>query len=166
MGKQGATIAAEHGLLTSYRQRLFEGQQRLADAKAGKGTEITACDLAGGADVLKDLALEFVKDKAAVRLKFQKAATHDEAIQRLDKGTTELLLTDGAIAERPHPGPLPEGEGSRSPALSGREKGALPKALTLALSRGERERWQKTLALPRRERGRRGASNWDGWPRR
>ena len=53
------------------------------------------CDLASGADVLKDLALEFSKAKAAVRLKFQKAATREEAVQRLATGETELLLTDG-----------------------------------------------------------------------
>ena len=86
--------------------------------------------------MLKDLSLEFAKAEAAVRLKFQKAGTREEAVQRLDKGATELLLTDGPVGEvakemtndraernRPHPKPSP-----------GAERG--PRALTLALPGG------------------------------
>ena len=116
---KAASTIKQCGLWPDCQLEQVRGQQRLAEAKTGKGTEIVVCDLAGYEDVLKDLSLEFVKAKAAVQLKFQKGNTRDEAVEKLNKGATELLLADGPIAEgergaqgrRPHPGPLPKGEG-------------------------------------------------------
>ncbi len=119
-GAEAAKIVQQFGIWPEYLAEEANSKQRLADVKAGKAAEILACDLTGCGDVLKDLSLEFVKAKAntAIQLKFQKAGTRDEALQRLAEGATELLLTDGAITKgesqakgnRPHPSPLPEGE--------------------------------------------------------
>jgi phosphate transport system substrate-binding protein len=76
------------------------GQQRLAEVKNGKGTEIVVCNLTGCEDVLKDLSLEFVKAKTTVQLKFQKGEARDTAIEKLAKGAADLLLADGPIPAR------------------------------------------------------------------
>ncbi len=127
-GAEAAKIVQQFGIWPEYLAEEANSKQRVADAKAGKAAEILVCDLTGCGEVLKDLSLEFAKAKAAVRLKFQKAGTREEAVERLGKGATELLLTDGPVGEvakemtndrternRPHPNPLPEGEGTVRP---------------------------------------------------
>ncbi len=119
-GAEAAKIVQQFGIWPEYLAEEANSKQRVADVKAGKAAEIPICDLTGCGDVLKDLSLEFVRAKAntAIQLKFQKAGTRDEALQRLAEGATELLLTDGPIpqggsdtqAGRSHPGPFPEGE--------------------------------------------------------
>jgi len=118
-GAEAAKIVQQSGIWPEYLGEKARGQQRVAEVKAGNGTAIVVCDLTGCGDVLKDLSLEFVKAKAAVQLKFQKGETRDTVIEKLAKGATELLLADGPITEggrgtegsRPHPDPLPKGEG-------------------------------------------------------
>jgi len=99
-GPKATKIVRQFGLWPDCQLEQVRGQQRLADAKVGKGTEIVACDLAGYDDILKDLSTEFVKAKAAVQLKFQKGETRDTAIEKLNKGATELLLLDGPLTTR------------------------------------------------------------------
>ena len=101
-GAEAAKIVQQFGIWPEYLAEEANSKQRVADVKAGKAAEILVCDLTGCGDVLKDLSLEFVKAKAntAIQLKFQKAGTRDEALQRLAEGATELLLTDGPIPQR------------------------------------------------------------------
>ena len=118
-GPKGAKIVKQFGLWPEYDLERVRGQQRLADMKAGKGTAIAVCDMAGCGDVLKDLSLEFVKAKAAVQLKFQKAGTRDEAVEILNSGRVELLLMDE---------PITEGEKAK---VQGEEKKTAPRSIAL-----------------------------------
>lgn len=83
-GPEGAKIIKQFGLWPEYELEKERGKQRLADVKAGKGTEIAIYDLTNNENVLQDMATEFVKAKAAVQLKFQKERT-----------AADLLLMDG-----------------------------------------------------------------------
>ena len=94
-GPKAVKIIKEFGLWPEYELNAVRGRERLADVKAGSGTEIAVCDLAAHGSALKDLSLEFVKSKATVQLKFQKGQMQEEAIENLAKGVTELLLADG-----------------------------------------------------------------------
>ncbi len=83
-GPEAAKIVNQFGLWPEYELEKERGKQRLADVKAGKGVEIAIFDLTDNENVIKNLATEFVKAKAAVQLKFPKERT-----------SADLLLTDG-----------------------------------------------------------------------
>jgi ABC-type phosphate transport system substrate-binding protein len=91
---KAASTIKQCGLWPDCQLEQVRGQQRLAEVKNGKGTEIVVCDLTGWEELLKDLSFEFVKAKAAVQLKFQKGETQDTASEKLAKGATDLLLAD------------------------------------------------------------------------
>ena len=122
-GPEGAKIIEQFGLWPEHGLGKVRGQQRLAEVKNGKGTEIVVCDLVRKEDVLNDLSLEFVKAKAAVQLKFQKGETRDTAIEKLAKGATDLLLADGKSGE------VREERGERSANPKSVEKGTVPGTL-------------------------------------
>jgi ABC-type phosphate transport system substrate-binding protein len=143
-GPEAAKIVQQSGIWPEYLGEQARGRQRLAEIKAGKGTDIVVCDLTGWEGILKDLSLEFVKAKAAVQLKFQKGETRDTAIEKLNKGATDLLLVDKdsgqwsaasgqSVANQKSaekgtvPGTL-RGEG-QSPPQSLAEKGTVPGTL-------------------------------------
>ena len=102
-GPEGAKIIKQCGLWPEYELDKVRGEQRLAAVKAGKGTEIAVCDLTGWGDILNDMSLEFVKAKAAVRLRFDRGQGSgvrgkgevDAAVALLNKGEIELLLAEG-----------------------------------------------------------------------
>ena len=115
IGPEAAKIFKQYGLWPEYELDEVRGQKRLADVKSGKGTEIAVCDLSGGKGMLKDLAAEFVKAKAAVQLKFVrgdgKAALTPaisqtekgmaaEAVEKFNNGEIELLLLDRPLTAR------------------------------------------------------------------
>lgn len=103
VSQKGAEICSKYGLISPYYEAEKLAKKRLADAKAGKGEGIVICDLIGKEKMLKDLATEFVKAKATVQLKFvgdegrgtKNGKSTNEALEKLDKGAIELLLTDG-----------------------------------------------------------------------
>jgi len=120
---KAASIIKQCGLWPDCQLEQVRGQQRLADVKNGKGTEIVVCNLTGCEDVLNDLSLKFVKAKAAVQLKFQKGETRDTAIEKLAKGATDLLLADWKSGE------VREERGERSANPKSVEKGTVPGTL-------------------------------------
>lgn len=97
--KEAAKIVQQWGLFPVEIRNEAEAEKRLSEVKQGQGTPIAVCDLMSYEELLKDLSLEFVRAKAAVQLKFQRGGTGDEGVEGLAKGTTELLLTDGALSE-------------------------------------------------------------------
>ena len=126
-GPEAAKIITQFGLWPEHGLEKVRGQQRLAEVKAGKAVEIVVCDLTGKDGILNDLSAEFVKAKTAVQLKFQRAETRDTAIEKLNKGASELLLANGPIATRSQRSG-DRGQGSanhKSPA----EKGTVPGTL-------------------------------------
>ncbi len=120
-GPEAAKIVQGFGIWPECLVEQTHGRQRLAEAKAGRGTTIVVLDLMGQGNVLVDLSLEFVKAKAAVQLKFQKGEMQEEAIENLAKGLTELLLADKDSAQ----GPVVGGQSGAS------EKSPTPKLIEL-----------------------------------
>jgi ABC-type phosphate transport system substrate-binding protein len=125
-GPEGAKIAKNFGLWPEYELKKVRGESRLKEMQAGKGTPVRIFGLAGGEALAHDLALEFVKAKATVQVKWQQGESLAEAAAKfLDGG--ELLLWEGgklpengerkAKSEEPSPPtPLPKGEGTKTPA--------------------------------------------------
>ena len=93
-GPEAAKIVQQFGIWPEYPAEQARAEQRLAEVKAGKGKEIVVCDLTGKKRLLKDLALEFVKAKAAVQLRLQEGDAWDNVTGKGFKGGSELLLTD------------------------------------------------------------------------
>jgi ABC-type phosphate transport system substrate-binding protein len=103
-GPEAAKIVRQFGLWPEYELDEVRGNERLAEVKAGRGTEIAVCDLTSCGKVLTDLSLEFAKAKAAVQLRFRKGQMQEEAVENLAKGVTELLLADKDIGQGPMAG--------------------------------------------------------------
>lgn len=96
VGEKGAALAAEHGLLTAYREQQYVYKQRLAELKAGKGVRVAVCGLAGEEALARDLALDFATAKAAVQMKYQSEISLADVVPSfLERG--ELLLAEGAV---------------------------------------------------------------------
>ncbi len=88
VSEAGAKIAEKYGLVTPWRHTWYEANRRLNDVQAGRGLPISVSAQAGREKLMKDLSIEFVKAKAAVQLKFQKAGTLDEVVEKLNEGMT------------------------------------------------------------------------------
>jgi phosphate transport system substrate-binding protein len=88
-------------------------EQRVAEAKAGKGEPVAVCDLAGAGNLLRDAALEFARAKMAVKVvvtRGEAALTpgpspkgrgemRGETLEKLFAGGAELLLDDVPLDE-------------------------------------------------------------------
>jgi ABC-type phosphate transport system substrate-binding protein len=150
-GPQAATIVKQFSLWPGCELDQTRAQQRLAEVKTGRGTEIAACDLTGLGNALTDLSLEFVKAKAAVQLKFHKGEMPEEAVENLAKGVTELLLADKGSAQGPVVGPNQKSPNPKSIELGRMEAGivvhpenplpSLPLEEVRSILCGETKKW-------------------------
>jgi phosphate transport system substrate-binding protein len=97
-GSDATKIVKPFRLFPDYQWQQYLGKLRLAEMKRGRGTPIAASGAACGAALMRDLAVEFVKAKATVQLRYRGASQLSAVQEFLRRG--ELLLLDE---------PLPDG---------------------------------------------------------
>ncbi|MCE9553255.1 MAG: substrate-binding domain-containing protein, partial [Planctomycetes bacterium] len=99
----GAEIAEKHGLITRRREVQYEGERRLVQAKAGKGTRLAALGVEAGRSAVPNFASEFIRAKEVVQLSYASENSDLSAVGAFlsrDAGGKELLLLADKPSER------------------------------------------------------------------
>ena len=94
-------IIQEFGIMPAYEREKILIAKRLAAMKAGKGVPIRGVGSMGGAGVLRDMAVEYVKAKEVVQMACRPATSELTAVGYFVHGKDrELLVLDGPISEQ------------------------------------------------------------------
>lgn len=103
VGQQGAEVSATHGLITPQREQQYRGEQRLAEAKAGKGARLPAIGIDHARAPFQDLTTEYVRATAVVHPAFAVVDSDVASIGAFITGggrTREIMLLGGLPSAR------------------------------------------------------------------
>ena len=89
-------LAAKYGLITPWHQKQAEAQNRLAQMKSGKGEFVLAVGVRSGRGLIQDLAVEYVKAKALMRMGYSAAPSDVAAMGYFLAG----VKADGTVARK------------------------------------------------------------------
>ena len=103
VGEEGASLAAKHGLVTSWHEREFLGSERVTAMKSGKGPRMSTIGVEVARSPFQDLATEYVRAKGTVQLSYIAVDADASSIGAFitgGDGVRELLLLDDKPSSR------------------------------------------------------------------
>jgi ABC-type phosphate transport system substrate-binding protein len=101
VGEEGASIAAKHGLVTSWHEREFLGSERVTAMKSGKGTRLSMIGVDSARSPFQDLATEYVRAKAVVQLSYAATDADVSSIGAFVNGEGASLRELLVLADKP-----------------------------------------------------------------
>jgi len=92
-------IGATSGFWPTSEIRTWRMEQRLEEAKAGKGLKVTSLGPAAGKRLIDALCLELTRSELAVRGQYT-VVSGSEALKRFGDRGADLLVTDGPLSDK------------------------------------------------------------------